>query len=389
MQRFREWRCCLFVIVVVLLAHVAHSNDVINTAQFDACVVYTTIDDFTDEERHRLVCKYDATTWRQDWLGVGCYAEDMWVTFLKPYEHVFHREDTIRVKYRFDRLAVRLGYWRWSDEGYAYTFAKGYVDEILQGVETAGRLVFQIDDERGRIEFADSDAHAVDDFTQRCAESFGQPVWTSPAVSRPTAPAQPAPAPVIANREPPPPAVSREQAAAATQALARAALKPLAPTPDEGEAPTNFGTPVVGPAATYDEAATQRKIAGIDQTLAAGSPTGGSAPADGYLADGTARGSALGGGSWGVMWDGDGAGCGKPVVDPKPVVSGITGGGVTYHIEVQFRVDATGLVTGVDIVKGGNREVNSAVLSAARGMRFDCTAEARGRRTYEMRPGGR
>ena len=231
-----------------------------------------------------------------------------------------------------------------------------------------------------------------------------------PAAPKPTAPVQPAPAPVIANREPPPPAVSREQAAAAAQALARAALKPLAPTPDAGEAPTNFGTPVAapadaapapvssesqrpsvgGPAASYDEAATQKKISGLDEALAAGSPAnGGSAPADGYLADGTERGSALGGGSSGVVWDGNGAGCGEPVVDPRPDVSGITGGGVTYNIEVQFRLDASGLVTGVDIVKGGNRELNSAVLSAARGMRFDCTAEARGRRTYEIKPGGR
>jgi len=228
-----------------------------------------------------------------------------------------------------------------------------------------------------------------------------------PAAPKPTAPAQPVPAPVIANREPPPPAVSREQAAAAAQALARAALKPLAPTPDAGEAPTNFGAPVAapadsapapvssesqrpsvgGPADSYDEAATQRKLAGIDETLAAGSPSGGSAPADGYLADGTERGSALGGGSSGVVWDGNGAGCGEPVVDPKPDVSGISGGGVTYTIEVQFRLDSTGLVTGVDIVKSGNSALNSAVLSAARGMRFDCTAEARGRRTYEIKPG--
>ena len=250
------------------------------------------------------------------------------------------------------------------------------------------------------------------------AKPRSQPVPTPPAPSqtptaelppapKPTAPAQPVPAPVIANREPPPPAVSREQAAAAAQALARAALKPLAPTPDAGEAPTNFGAPVAapadsapapvssesqrpsvgGPAAAYDETATQRKLAGIDETLAAGSPSGGSAPADGYLAAGTARGSALGGGSAGVVWDGDGAGCGEPVVDPDVNVSGITGGGVTYRIEVQFRLDASGLVTGVNIVKGGSRELNSAVLSAARGMRFDCTAEARGRRTYEIKPG--
>jgi TonB family protein len=155
-----------------------------------------------------------------------------------------------------------------------------------------------------------------------------------------------------------------------------------APVSSESQRPS-----VGGPAAAYDETATQRKLAGIDQTLAAGSPSGGSAPADGYLAAGTERGSALGGGSSGVLWDGNGVGCGEPVVDPEVNVSGITGGGVTYKIEVQFRLDSTGLVTGVNIVKSGNSALNSAVLSAARGMRFDCSAEARGRRTYEIKPG--
>lgn len=53
-----------------------------------------------------------------------------------------------------------------------------------------------------------------------------------------------------------------------------------------------------------------------------------------------------------------------------------------YNID-QFRLDATGLVTGVNIVTGGN----SAVLTTSRGMRFDCTAEARGRRSHEVKPG--
>ena len=88
-----------------------------------------------------------------------------------------------------------------------------------------------------------------------------------------------------------------------------------------------------------------------------------------------------------MLWDGDGAGCGEPTHDPLPNVKDISGGGVTYHIEVQFRLDASGLVTRVDIVRGGSSELNNAVLTAARGMRFDCTAEARGRRTYEIKPG--
>ena len=237
------------------------------------------------------------------------------------------------------------------------------------------------------------------------------PTAPLPAAPRATAAPQAAPAPVVANRPPPPPAVSREEAAAAAQKLARAALQPLAPTPDAGEAPTNFGAPVAapadkapapvsaetqrpsvgGPAATYDETANQKRLAGIDETLAAGSPAGGSnAPADGFLADGTARGSVLGGGAAGVVWDGAGAGCGQPTVDPKPDVTGIDSGGMTYHIEVHFRLDGSGLVTSPQITQGsGNSKLDNAVVSAARGMRFNCSAEARGRRTYEVRPGGR
>ena len=109
------------------------------------------------------------------------------------------------------------------------------------------------------------------------------PTAPLPAASRPTAAPQAAPAPVVANRPPPPPAVSREEAAAAAQKLARAALQPLAPTPDAGEAPTNYGAPVAaaadkapapvasesqrpsvgGPATDYDdETANQREIGG-------------------------------------------------------------------------------------------------------------------------------
>ena len=40
-------------------------------------------------------------------------------------------------------------------------------------------------------------------------------------------------------------------------------------------------------------------------------------------------------------------------------------------------------------VKSGNSPLDSAVLSAARAMRFGCTAESRGRRTYGVKPGGR
>ena len=231
-----------------------------------------------------------------------------------------------------------------------------------------------------------------------------------PPAPEPAAAPQPAPAPVVANRPPPPPPVTPAAAAAAAQQLARAALQTLAPTPDAGDEPTDFGAPVAAPAdappapvvaaterpsvgapaADYDETSNARRVAGIDKNLAAGSPAQGNAPAAGVLAAGTERGSSRGGGSAGVLWEGDGEGCGEPVVDPPPATGGIDSGGMTYHIDVQFRLDGTGLVLSPRIVSGsGNTQLDNAVLSAARGMRFDCTSEARGRRTYKVNPGGR
>ena len=93
---------------------------------------------------------------------------------------------------------------------------------------------------------------------------------------------------------------------------------------------------VGGSAATYDEAATQRKLAHIDETLVAGSPSdGGSALTERLSRQWHAAGSAL-------------------VVDSSGV------GGTAPATASQWWI---------------------------RGMRFDCTAEARGRRTHEVKPG--
>lgn len=184
MQTFREWKCRVLVIGVVLLAHLAHSNDITNRAQFDACMVYTIIDDFTDEEHHGIRCDTNEW-WGEDWIGIDCAQRNWWVTYLAVGDPIFHRGDKVRVKYRFDRLAVKHDDWMWSDDdGYAYTFMPSTAMAFLRGVETAGRLVFQLGAERGRIEFASSDAYAVDEFTQRCAESFSDNATWKPRPQR-------------------------------------------------------------------------------------------------------------------------------------------------------------------------------------------------------------
>ena len=246
-----------------------------------------------------------------------------------------------------------------------------------------------------------------------------KPAATAPAKPLPEAPKatstpKPAPAetpaipqPVIANR-PPPPAVSREEAAASAQALAQAALQQLAPTPSAGEKPTTFGSPV-GPLAdtapvpvssssqaslgrTPDSAgsrgATADTLAALDQALASAASAAANGGSSGTGAGAGAPGLAGRGlGSAGAgefAWDDPGAGC-EVLANPDPETAGIVGDGMTYHIKVRFRVDPSGLVTSAQITEGsGNSELDAAVLSAARRMSFACKAEAHGVKSYQV-----
>ncbi|MDE0229206.1 MAG: energy transducer TonB [Spirochaetaceae bacterium] len=244
------------------------------------------------------------------------------------------------------------------------------------------------------------------------AAAPAKPLPTAPKTSstpKPQPAATPAiPKPVIANQPPPPPAVSREEAAASAQALAQAALQQLAPTPSAGEKPTSFGSPV-GPLAdtppvpvsSSSEAnlgrtanaagsrgATADTLAALDQSLASaasaadsGGSNGAGAGAGAPGLTGQGYGSA---GSGDFAWDDPGAGC-EVISNPDPKTAGIGGDGMTYHIKVRFRVDASGLVTSAQITEGsGNSALDAAVLTAARRMSFACKAEARGVKSYRV-----
>ena len=84
-------------------------------------------------------------------------------------------------------------------------------------------------------------------------------------------------------------------------------------------------------------------------------------------------------------WDDPGAGC-EVIKSPcDPDTDGIVGDGMTYHIKVRFRVDASGLVTRAQIIEGsGNSALDAAVLRAAGSMSFACKMEAQGVRSYRV-----
>lgn len=164
--------------IVLFAATLAHPNDIVDLQEYGYCAVATIVDAFTDAETHRVYCSYDDSgndfMVEQDATWLDCYGTDRWVVYLELGDLLFHVDDTVDVKYRFDKRTVGEGNWNWDGEdGYAYSFSSAIAVEFRDGIATSDRLVFQIGDEkRGTIAFLDEDMNAAFDFQDRCDDSF-------------------------------------------------------------------------------------------------------------------------------------------------------------------------------------------------------------------------
>ena len=164
------------MVTMVLTALAAHPDEVVDSRTFVACSVSTAIDDFTDIPSHHLICTQSLLRpWSDDQIVVSC-TEGLWRVILNPYESPFHTDGPkIAVKYRFDRRSVFEDEWLWwRKERFAYKDGTAAPVEFLDAITQSNRLVFQIGDERGLVEFGDADAHAVDELKRRCALLFAE-----------------------------------------------------------------------------------------------------------------------------------------------------------------------------------------------------------------------
>ena len=171
----------LLIVTMALTAFAVHPNEIVDPRTYVACSVGTMIDDFTDIASHHLTCTQSLLSpWNGDLVTVSC-TEGSWRVVLKPAEAIFHTDDRIAVKYRFDRLSVLEDEWLWWRKGrFAYRRGTAAPVEFLDAVALAYRLVFQVGDERGRVEFGAADARAVDELKRRCGlaalQQIGVPV---------------------------------------------------------------------------------------------------------------------------------------------------------------------------------------------------------------------
>ena len=157
-------RLIALVIVLWLPGNVA-SAKIEDSKRYGDCLVYTWLDDFTDEKEAVVTCpEYDSVTFAKGvdlqckmggrfvWLGAGLQ---------------FHPEETIPVIYRFDRGAARSGNWRFTENA-AFSDTDSTFNEFVDGLRTAETLVFEVGDSSTvRISLKGS-TEAMKDFDKRC-----------------------------------------------------------------------------------------------------------------------------------------------------------------------------------------------------------------------------
>lgn len=156
---------------------------------YASCLVFSQTDDFEDVIVHSLLCgpidRSPGVAARHDVGGVkvACTPEDKrwdgsaWRTLGTSYAVGLtslpgQEGGTYEVTFRFDDEPVYRGYWEFSEN---YAFSSDVVDQVLDGLATADRFVFQTGSaERVAIDLTSDTGgdgrSAVAEFLKRCPE---------------------------------------------------------------------------------------------------------------------------------------------------------------------------------------------------------------------------
>ncbi len=154
-------RLIALVIVLWLPGNVARA-EIEDIKEYGNCVVYTVLEDFTDEKAAVVTCRES-----DSFASAKCEMGRCIVLFGAGLQ--FHPEETIPAKYRFDRGAVQSGNWRYAEND-AANFTDSTFNEFADGLRTAEKLVFEVGDSSTvRISLKGS-TKAMKDFDKRCRQ---------------------------------------------------------------------------------------------------------------------------------------------------------------------------------------------------------------------------
>ena len=182
-----------FVLVLSLLITptlYTEEGDIENGKIYDNCMVWEKVDSFTDERTVRLSCSYDDP---DDWLQSEAIvyvvypltrtAESVMTLGFKTIESIFHVEDKIKVRYRFDKNELQEEQFLFDiEKSVAYKRLSGFggwegmqddadnLKTILEWLLESDKVVFDLGGASSETIELTGSRDAVKDFAERMAK---------------------------------------------------------------------------------------------------------------------------------------------------------------------------------------------------------------------------
>ena len=165
-------RLCVLVAVVGLSlaqaqADTSSSHEIKDAKHYGNCTVSTSVDMFTDEESHSLLCMEETLT-NQTLIHIGGGSKSKGFFLILSKGLQVHMEWSIPVAIRIDKgpLIKRSADWIPENGERAYIFDEQLVRSLLHDLVRGQRIAIQVGDERGHIRL-DGSQRAVADFRRR------------------------------------------------------------------------------------------------------------------------------------------------------------------------------------------------------------------------------
>lgn len=161
----------LFILTSISLVGNAET---VETEAHGVCFVSTEKDDFTDKTSYHVIAcegRSSSDSYGDYNFAAACFDTNMVVVTFKAGIQ-FHLEDYIQVKYRFGKDKAEITSWEWSSGSSAVNRFRGTHDavvDLLGKAKKGEKLIFQVGDNKGAIEFTGEEGKAVAQYLKRCS----------------------------------------------------------------------------------------------------------------------------------------------------------------------------------------------------------------------------
>ena len=175
MLHAKHFLACLFVLASTGL--VANA-EFIGVEWHGICQTGTVKDDFTDKiSSHVIAChgRGSSNSFGDYVFSAACGSTKSTTTVVFLAGIQFHLEDYIEVKYRFGKDKAEIADWVWVSGTGAVNASRSTHDAMVERLAWKAtlkgeKLIFQVGDNKGVIEFTGEEGKAVEEYRKRCSD---------------------------------------------------------------------------------------------------------------------------------------------------------------------------------------------------------------------------